>query len=91
MTARVFALQFLDGHYYAEDENATGKNIHRKALGAVSILLLERTDLIRQFFTRPSLEAQDIDEVIFLVYTECRDKEKQNPRNIQNCIYKSKA
>lgn len=79
MTARVFALQFLDGHYYAEDENAAGRNIHRKALGAVSILLLERTDLIRQFFTRPSLEAQDIDEVIFLVYTECRDKEKQDP------------
>lgn len=80
MTARVFALQFLDGHYYAEDENAAGRNIHRKALGAVSILLLERTDLIRQFFTRPSLEAQDIEEVIFLVYTERRDDGKQNPR-----------
>ena len=79
MTLRVFALQFLDGHHYAENEDATGKNIHRKALGAVSILLLERTDLVKRFFAQSSLEALDIDKVIFLVYTECRDKEKQNP------------
>lgn len=79
MTLRVFALQFLDGHHYAEDENAVGKNIHRKALGAISILLLERTDLVKRFFPRPSLEAPDIDKVIFLVYTEHREDEKQNP------------
>ena len=78
MTLRVFALQFLDGHHYAEDEDAAGKNIHRKALGAIGILLLERTDLVKQFFTRPSLEAPDIDKVIFLVYKERRDDEKQN-------------
>lgn len=67
MTLRVFALQFIDGHHYAEDEDAVGKNIHRKALGAIGILLLERTDLVKRFFTRPSLEAPDMDEVIFLV------------------------
>ena len=79
MTLRVFALQFIDGHHYAEDEDAAGKNIHRKALGAIGILLLERTDLVKRFFTRPSLEAPDMDEVIFLVYTERRDDGKQNP------------
>ena len=79
MTLRVFALQFLDGHHYAENDNAADKNIHRKALGAIGILLLERTDLVKQFFTRPSLEAPDIDKVIFLVYTERRDDGKQNP------------
>lgn len=79
MTLRVFALQFIDGHHYAEDEDAVGKNIHRKALGAIGILLLERTDLVKRFFTRPSLEAPDMDEVIFLVYTERRDDGKQNP------------
>lgn len=79
MTLRVFALQFLDGHHYAENDNAADKNIHRKALGAIGILLLERTDLVKQFFTRSSLEAPDIDKVIFLVYTERRDDGKQNP------------
>lgn len=79
MTLRVFALQFLDGHHYAEDEDAAGKNIHRKALGAIGILLLERTDLVKQFFTRPSLEVPDMDKVIYLVYTERRDDGKQNP------------
>lgn len=79
MTLRVFALQFLDGHHYAEDENAAYKNIHRKALGAIGILLLERTDLVKRFFTRSSLEDPDIDKVIFLVYTERCDNEKQNP------------
>lgn len=72
MTLRVFALHFLDGHHYTEDENVAGKNIHRKALGAIGILLLERTDLVERFFTRPSLEAPDIDNMIFLVYTERR-------------------
>lgn len=79
MTLRVFALQFLDGHHYAEEDNAAGKNIHRKALGAIGILLLERTDLVKRFFTRPSLEAPDMDKVIFLVYTERRDDGMQNP------------
>ena len=79
MTLRVFALQFLDGHHYAENDNAADKNIHRKAWGAIGILLLERTDLVKQFFTRSSLEAPDIDKVIFLVYTERRDDGKQNP------------
>ena len=79
MTLRVFALQFLDGHHYAEDEDVASRNIHRKALGAIGILLLERTDLVKQFFTRPSLEAPDMDKVIFLVYTERRDDGKQNP------------
>ena len=79
MTLRVFALQFLDGHHYAEDENAACKNIHRKALGAISILLLERNDLVKRFFSQPSLEASDIDKVIFLIYTERHGDEKQNP------------
>lgn len=83
MTLRVFALQFLDGHHYAEDDNAVGKNIHRKALGAIGILLLERTDLVKRFFTRSSLEAPDIDKVIFLVYTERRDTEKQNSETLK--------
>lgn len=78
MTPRVFALQFLDGHHYADDGNAADKNLHRKALGAIGILLLERADLVKQFFTRPSLEATDIDRIIFLVYTERRDDGKQN-------------
>ena len=38
-----------------------------------------RTDLVKQFFTRSSPEAPDIDKVIFLVYTERRDDGKQNP------------
>lgn len=80
MTLRVFALQFLDGHHYAEDGNAAEKNIHRKALGAVSILLLERIDLVRQFFSRPSVEVPDINKVIFLVYTERRGAGKQNQK-----------
>lgn len=83
MTLRVFALQFLDGHHYAEDDNAAGKNIHRKALGAIGILLLERTDLVKRFFSRSSLEAPDIDKVIFLVYTERRDTEKQNSETLK--------
>lgn len=79
MTLRVFALQFLDGHHYVDDGNADNRNLHRKALGIVGILLLERTDLVQQFFSRPSLEAPDMDKVIFLVYTERRDDGKQNP------------
>ena len=79
MTLRVFALQFLDGHHYVDDGNAVAKNIHRKALGVIGILLSERTDLVKRFFSRPSLKAPDIDKVIFLVYTERRDDEKQNP------------
>ncbi len=77
MTLRVFALQFLDGHHYADDGNAAGMNIHRKALGAVGILLLERADLMKRFFSRSSLEAPDIDKVIFLVYTERHDEGSQ--------------
>lgn len=79
----MFALQFLDGHHYAEDNNAADKNIHRKALGAIGILLLERTDLVKRFFTRSSLEAPDIDKVIFLVYTERSDTEKQNSETLK--------
>lgn len=78
MTQRVFALQFLDGHHYANGENAADKNIHRKALGAISILLSERTDLIKRFFSRPSLEALDIDKMIVLIYTERRDDGTQD-------------
>ncbi|WP_295960285.1 hypothetical protein [uncultured Alistipes sp.] len=78
MTARVFALQFLDGHHYVEDKNVANKNMHRKALRIVSILLLERTDLVKRFFTRLSLDALDIDKMIFLVYTERRDDEIPN-------------
>lgn len=78
MTPRVFAAQFLDGHHYAEERNAADKNIHRKALGAIGILLFERADLVKRFFSRPLLEATDIDKVIFLVYTEHSDDEKQN-------------
>lgn len=77
MTPRVFALQFLDGHHYVDNGNASSMNIHRKALGVIGILLLERTDLVKRFFSRPSLETPDIDEVIFLVYTESRDKKEQ--------------
>lgn len=76
-------MQFLDGHHYADDGNAADKNLHRKALGAISILLLERADLVKQFFTRPSLEATDIDKIIFLVYTERRDDGKQNPETFR--------
>lgn len=83
MTLRVFALQFLDGHHYADAGRAIDKNLHHKVLGFVGILLSERTDLVKQFFTRPSLETPDIDKVIFLVYTERRDDEKQNP---ERCI-----
>ena len=83
MTLRVFALQFLDGHHYADCGNVAGKNIHRKALGAIGILLLERTDLVRRFFSRPSLEIPDIDKMIFLVYTERRDDETPNPGTAQ--------
>lgn len=75
MTPRVFALQFLDGHYYAEDGNAIDKNVHRKAMGVINILLLERTDLVERFLSKPSLESQEIDKVIFLIYTEERDDE----------------
>lgn len=82
MTPRVFALQFIDGHHY-EDGNVADKNIHRKALGAVRILLMERTDLVEQFFSRPSLEAPDIDKVIFQVYTERHDDGKQNPETFR--------
>ncbi len=72
MTARVFALQFLDGHHYADSRKAARKNIHRKVMGAIGILLLERTDLIKQFFSKPSLETEAIDRIIVLVYTEQR-------------------
>lgn len=78
MTPRVFALQFLDGHHYVEDKNATDKNMHRKALGAISILLLERGDLVKRFFSRPSLESSDIDKMIVLVYTESHGGKKQD-------------
>jgi hypothetical protein len=84
MTPRVFALQFLDGHHYAEYRNAADRNIHRKALGAVGILLSERPDLVRQFFSKPTLEAPDIDSVIALVYTEHRYGE--TPPNPARCI-----
>lgn len=47
-------------------------------MGAVRILLLERTDLVERFFSRPSLEASEIDTLIFLVYTERRDDKKQH-------------
>lgn len=75
MTPRVFAVQFLDGHHYVDAGTAADKNQHRKALGAVGILLLERTDLVKQFFSKPSLETSDVDKMIALVYTECRDDE----------------
>ncbi|MCF0254694.1 MAG: hypothetical protein HUK10_00180 [Bacteroides heparinolyticus] len=88
MTPRVFALQFLDGHHYAGGRNATGKNIHRKTLGAVRILLLERTDLVERFFSKPSLEASEIDTVIFLVYTERHDDEKQHPGSFKTAFAK---
>lgn len=79
MTPRVFAVQFLDGHHYAGDGNASDKNLHRKALGAVGILLLERADLVKRFFSGPSLEDRDIDRMIVLIYTERRDDEMPNP------------
>lgn len=78
MSPRVFALQFLAGHHYTDEKNASDKNLHRKALGAVRILLLERTDLVERFFSKPSLEASEIDTLIFLVYTERRGDKKQH-------------
>lgn len=74
-------MQFLDGHHYADDGNADGRNLHRKALGVVGILLTERTDLVGQFFSRTSLEAPDVDEMIALVYTERRYGEALNPKS----------
>lgn len=68
-------MQFLNGHHYVDAGTAADKNLHRKALGAVGILLLERTDLVKQFFSKPSLETADVDKMIALVYTECRDNE----------------
>lgn len=79
MTPRVFAVQFLDGHHYAGDGNASDKNLHRKALGAVGILLSERTDLVKRFFSGPSLEDRDMDRMIALIYTERRDDEMPDP------------
>ncbi len=79
MTPRVFAVQFLDGHHYAGDGDASDKNLHRKALGAVGILLSERADLVKRFFSMPSLEDRDIDRMIVLVYTERRENEATNP------------
>lgn len=81
MTPRVFAFQFLDGHHYADDGNADGRNLHRKALEVVGILLTERTYLVGQFFSRTSLEAPDVDEMIALVYTERRYGEALNPES----------
>jgi hypothetical protein len=76
MSPRVFAVQFLAGHHhYGEAGTADEKNLHRKALGAVGILLLERADLVKQFFSKLSLEGHDIDKIIVLVYTERRDDE----------------
>lgn len=83
MTLRVFALQFLDGHHYADDGNADNRNLHRKALGIVGILLSERTDLVELFFSKTSLETSDVDRMIFLVYTEGRE-EGIALRNIHN-------
>lgn len=82
MTPRVFAAQFLDGHHYADSGNASERNLHRKALGAVGILLSERTDLVKQFFSRPSLEDRDIDRMIVLIYTERRDDGRQTPGTV---------
>lgn len=69
MTLWVFAVQFLDGHHYADSEDATSKNIHRKALGEIGILLLERSNLVNQFFSRPSGDFSDMDKIIVLAYT----------------------
>lgn len=88
MSPRVFALQFLAGHHYTDGKNASDKNLHRKALGAVRILLLERSDLVERFFSRPSLEASEIDMVIFLVYTERRDGERQHPDSFKTAFSK---
>lgn len=74
MTPRVFAVQFLDGHHYVDDGNAANRNLHRKALGIVGILLSERTDLVERFFSKTSLETSDVDRMIFLVYTEEREE-----------------
>lgn len=71
-------MQFLDGHHYTDSRNAANKNIHRKVMGAIGILLLERIDLVKQFFSKPSLEAEDIDEIIVLVYTEQRYDDRSN-------------
>ncbi len=80
MTPRVFAMQFLDGHHYTDEKDAAGNNIHRKAMGAIGILLQERSDLVKRFFSEPFLEASDIDKMIVLVYTESRDDE--NPDHV---------
>lgn len=89
MTPRVFAVQFLDGHHhYGEDGTADEKNLHRMALGAVGILLLERADLVKQFFSRASLEDIDIDKIIVLVYTECREDDPPNPETSKTSAVK---
>ena len=73
-------MQFLDGHHYTDEKDAAGNNIHRKAMGAIGILLQERSDLVKRFFSEPFLEASDIDKMIVLVYTESRDDE--NPDHV---------
>lgn len=88
MTPKVFAVQFLDGHHYVDVGTAADKNLHRKALGAVGILLLERTDLVKQFFSKPSLETADVDKVIALVYTECRDGETSYRKTHKGTVLK---
>lgn len=88
MSPRVFARQFLAGHHYTDGKSVSDKNLHRKALGAVRILLQERPDLVKRFFSRPSLEASEIDTVIFLVYTERRDDEKQHPGSFKTASAK---
>ena len=59
--------------------------MHRKALGAISILLLERDDLVKRFFSRPSWESSDIDKMIVLVYTESYD-DKEHDTGIFNSL-----
>lgn len=60
---------FLNGHYYSDHRNASGKNRHRKNLGIVRGLLTKRPDLVRRFFLTGFQTIVRMDELLHLFNT----------------------
>ena len=70
MTVRIFAKLFYSGHLCVNALLANTQNNHRQALEIVNILLTERLDLVKEYFSGDRLTKEQIDCIVKLVLTE---------------------
>lgn len=70
-----YSEDFVNSHIYCDAADAWSKNEHNKNVGIIRFLLLERYDLVQQFFSKPRLSERDLNELIHLIAFSVRSSD----------------